>query len=485
MFLRVPIFVPAEGKDGKFTKKNENILSSKSSNSRNLKSEKVESFLSRNSIHADEKSCVQPIPKHARDQSWRKSIWRLGSFFREQTNDTLGPAQAKLKNISFEVTKINQRGKEQRRRLLLSANGISNIRPGNKKVSSTEKWCDVLLCYKINETTIAIKYAKCERTYSTIRKAEADDLLSLLRERVNAYQEDARKKLKKRMVDGFDEKYAFEAVPMILKKYKKHANEDRIRKTVEEILLSTTSEFFKLKEKIRYFNLNEFRKVKELRRYLDTLKYKLFDENMVKLSAVTNIKDPEQNDYALDVIESMIESACLPSHTNHIYKLLEKETKPSDIQMTKIILLRKKPQFFFGIKGTLQAKDEWVNAVVELVNFPTKLLPSAKMECLLNTARQIHHQARRIYGKQITADDLLPIVIFVLVKASYKAGRIIITAADELFLKYLINPEALEGEKGYYLCAFSAALEFVRNYDRERIQERFSSIKRLNNWGFC
>jgi len=119
------------------------------------------------------------------------------------------------------------------------------------------------------------------------------------------------------------------------------------------------------------------------------------------------------------------------------------------------------------------------------VNFPTKLLPSAKMECLLNTARHIHHQAKRIYGKQITADDLLPIVIFVLVNASYRAGRIIITKSDELFVKYLLNPEALECEKGYYLCAFSAALEFIRNYDRKRIEERFSSIKRLNNWGFC
>lgn len=484
MLLRVPIFVPAEGKDEKITKKNENILARNSSNSRNLKTGKVESFLSRNSIYTDEKSCARPILKHDRDQPKRKSRWRLGSLLRGQTNDTLGPAQEKLTNIPFEVTKINQRGKKQRRRLLLSANGISNIRPDDK-VSSTEKWCDVWLCYKINESTIAIKYTKCERTYSTSCKAKADDLLSSLRERVNAYQEDARKELQKRMVDGFDEKYVFEAVPTILKKYPKHANEDGIRECIEEILLSSTSEFFKLKEKIRCFNLNEFRKVKELRRYLDTLKYKIFDENMDKLSAVTNIKDPEQNNYALDVIESMIESTCLPSHINDIYTLLEKETKSSDIQMTKIILLRKKRQMFFGIKPMLQAKDEWINAVVELVNFPTKLLPSAKMECLLNTARHIHHQAKRIYRKPITADDLLPIVIFVLVNASYKAGRIIITSSDELFVKFLINPETLEGEKGYYLCAFSAALEFIRNYDRKRIEERFRSIKRLNNWGFC
>jgi len=216
----------------------------------------------------------------------------------------------------------------------------------------------VLLCYKIDESTIAIKYTKCQRTYSTSRKAEADDLLSSLRERVNAYQEDARKELQKRMVDGFEEKYIYEAVPIILKKCQKHANEDGIRECVEQILLSRTSEFFKLKEKIRCFALNEFRKVQELRRYLDTLKYKLFDENMVKLSAVINIKDPEQNNYALDVIESIIESACLPCHTNDIYKLLEKETKCSDVQMTKIMLLRKKPQKFFGIKELLQAEDQ-------------------------------------------------------------------------------------------------------------------------------
>jgi len=398
----------------------------------------------------------------------------------------LGPALAKLSNVKFNVTKINQRGQKQPRSLFLSANGISNVRPSNK-VSSREKWSDVLLCYKLEESTIAIKYKNHQRVYNARSKAEANNLLSSLRERVNAYHEDARKELQKRLKGGLDEKESFEAVPIIDEKYPEHANDDEIRKCVGQILLSRNSDFFNYKERICRFALTELAKVEELRKIMTSLKYKIFDHNMVKLSAVTNIKDPEENYYTLNIIESMIESACLPCHTDNIYKLLETETRSSnnDEVMKKISLLFQKPQKFFGIKRMLQSKNEWITAVVELATFPTKLLPSAKMECLLNTTRHIWHEMRRSYNRHITSSDFLPIVLFVLVKTSYKSRKIIISASDELFIRYLINPDALHDERGYYFFVFCAALEFIRGYDSEKIEERFSRFMQLKDWGFC
>lgn len=480
MLLRFPTCSTIERGDNS-TMTNSNVVSNNLSDSHVLKDKKEQSLL-RNLIDVDFKSLAPPSPVHHCAVPQLK--W-FSHMFHGKQNDKVGPAMAVLTDIAFDVTKINQKDKKQSRRLLLSANGISNIRPGNN-VSSREKWSDVLICYKIEQSTIAIKYTNYERKYNARSKTEADNLLFSLRERVNAFQKDARRELQKSMVDGFDEKARFEAVPIIRKKYQKFQNEDEIRKCVEQILLSRNSDFFKLKERICRCALTEFGKVKQLRRALNSLKFSLFDDNMNKLSDVTNTNDPEVNNHTLSVIESMIESACLPCHTDDIYKLLEKETRCSNNQvMTKVFLLCEKTQIFFGIKRTLQSKDKWITAVAELMNFPKNLLPSGKMECLLNTARHIHQQAKLMYRKDITADDLLPIVIFVLVKASYNAGKIIITASDELFIEYLIDPEALNGETGYYFCVFRAALEFIRNYDRKNIDGRFSTIHRLKDWGFC
>jgi len=132
----------------------------------------------------------------------------------------------------------------------------------------------------------------------------------------------------------------------------------------------------------------------------------------------------------------------------------------------------------------LQSNRNWRNAISELVNFPKKLLPSEKMQCLLNTGKEIHKEAKRFYSKQLTGDDLLPIVIFVSVHASYRNGRIIITASDEVFVQNLISPQVLNGEGGYYFCVFSSAVQFIRNYDCKKFEERFSKIKRLRELGF-
>jgi len=275
-----------------------------------------------------------------------------------------------------------------------------------------------------------------------------------------------------------------EAVPK-LKKCEKPAREDSLRECIEQILLTTNSEFFKLKEKICNFALTEFGKVKELRRYLDALKYKIFDLNRKNLSALVTTKDSDKDNYILGVIESIIESSCLSPLIDEIYSLLKKEAKcPRDLEK-KLLLLFEKPQEFFGINKIFLSKDKWINAVAELLNFPKKVLPSEKVRCLLDTIRQIHHGAKRICRKQITADDLLPIVIFVVVRTSQEARGIVITVADELFVKSLIDPEALQDERGYYLCVFSAALEFIRNFDPEKIEERFSTFMQLKVWGFC
>merc|ERR1719233_2232633 len=105
--------------------------------------------------------------------------------------------------------------------------------------------------------------------------------------------------------------------------------------------------------------------------------------------------------------------------------VLRKEHRPDDLTM-KIRLLIEKNCEFFGIKKQLESENEWSIAVLELVKFPKQVLPSAKLQCLVNTARYIYQEVKLTYNKDVTGDQLLPIVIFVVVKASDINGKKIV-----------------------------------------------------------
>jgi hypothetical protein len=401
-------------------------------------------------------------------------------LFSERKNWNMDAAVAPFEVLSFEVTKINSRKTEQERIVLLSAYGISNIKPPTK-VSSLERWCDVLLCWKVDLCTVAIKYKKCERRYRAKSRERAGNLFNSVRLRVNAHQEHSRKLLQTRMINGLDVREKNEQVPGLEEEDFKHEIGNKIRKLVEDVLLSENSKVFKLKQDLSNFSLSELNRVKKLRMYLDQFKYRILDDYRSELSAIIDLSNVDANQYVLWVIDSVVESACLPYHIEEIWKLLNKETSDNFIW---IRMLKGKPQEFFGVDRKMKSKDNWHNAIIELVNFPKRVLPSAKLQCLINTVKHIHEEARQNHVREITADNLLPIVIYVLVNASLRYGKIIFSKADQQFLNILINPDALQGEQGYYLCVFEAALKFVCMYDQKKILERFSSILRLNDFGY-
>jgi len=417
-------------------------------------------------------------------ESRYESMNRLSRWFKGKRIGEMDPAVAQFPRVSFEVTKIFKRQKEQTRILDLSENGISNIKQSNGKPSSVERWCDVIHCYKIDELTVAIKYTNSQRMYKTKTNHMSNELVNAVRIRVNAHQEYKRKQLQRRMVEGFDEKDKDEAVPLLKNQEYKQKNGVEIREAIEQILLCEKSKLFELKQKICNFAITDLKKIKELRIYLDQFKYKILDEYRKELWAKIDQKNHDENKYILWVIESVIENTCVPSHLDEIHKLLNKKRKTAPDIMIKLSLLNRKPQEFFGIDKKMKSKNRWVNAVLELTDFTNKVLPSAKMQCLLNTAKHIHQEANGYYRGDITGDDILPVVIYVIVKASWNVKKIIISEADEDFIDILCNAEALHGERGYYLCVFKAALEFIRKYDRKKIEERFNRIRRLKDMGF-
>lgn len=98
--------------------------------------------------------------------------------------------------------------------------------------------------------------------------------------------------------------------------------------------------------------------------------------------------------------------------------------------------------------------------------------PTLKLQALLSSAKAIYiahtyEQNLRLGLSEaearnhfLSADDFLPIHIFVVVHAGLR---------DPLVTKQLLwsmcNPTALQGEGGYYLTVFEAALEYVKAVD--------------------
>jgi len=415
----------------------------------------------------------------------------IGSFFKKELKEDEAIAE-NFDEESFKVVKINKRQKEQDRTLRLVAKGIENIRP-NGKISSCEPWKDVDMVYKVDIKTIAIKYNKGgkDRVYRASDDQDAQTIVKSIRKRIRAHQTAQREQLLERMMKGKtnDKDQVLPELYMApsLQKPEEEKSEDemKIREALEKVLLKKDTEIFKLKEKIcNNFVPNKVEKLTDLRRYLDTFKYKIFEDHGRKWFELIP-RHEDKSALIMNCIESMVESTCLSVHVKEIMSILNEDTKgmnkPVDI---KIRLLYEKPQEFFGIPLACRSKNDWSAAVAELGTFPRAVLPSAKMDVLLGTARCIHEEAKKSLKREITGDDLLPIAIYVLVKASQRLNKIVISPAEERFVSTLFNPEAQQAQSGYYFCVFSAALQFIRNYDPQKIEERFKTISRLKAFGF-
>jgi len=418
------------------------------------------------------------------ENSRDESSPRLKEWWNGKMCGDLDPAVKQYQELTFKVTKITKKWKQHERiRILLSDEGIYNISSPEKGKSLIGKWSDVLLCYKIDELTVAIKDRNGERRYKTESWDRAQILFNAVWIRMNPHQDHSRKHLKKSMVDGVDQKEKDKAVLEFKNEECLEKNFEAIRVYVEQILLWSNSKVFKLKQNICNFALPNMKKLKELRIYLNQFKYKIFEEYRMELWAKIDLTDPNVRKRTLWIIERAVESTCIPHHIEGIDKVLRARYKIHKNLIPKLDLLCKKPQELFGIEKRLRSKDGWLSAVRELEKFPKKMLPSGKMECLLSTTKYIHQEAKDNNRGAITGDDLLPIVIYVMVKASEKSQKLIFTEADRKFIEILISPEALQGECGYYLCVFSAGSEFIRNYDSQRKEEKLNNIRKLRNYG--
>lgn len=123
--------------------------------------------------------------------------------------------------------------------------------------------------------------------------------------------------------------------------------------------------------------------------------------------------------------------------------------------------MRGRSQSEFGIPEHLQSEDDWGKSCHYLSMIDERALPSDKIQDLLRSALEIFQS----YGEKklewrensaLTADDYLPIHIYVVAKSGLKRPLV----AKE-FLGAMIHPSQMLGEVGYFLTMFEVALKYL------------------------
>ncbi|KLT38332.1 hypothetical protein CC85DRAFT_331699 [Cutaneotrichosporon oleaginosum] len=110
----------------------------------------------------------------------------------------------------------------------------------------------------------------------------------------------------------------------------------------------------------------------------------------------------------------------------------------------------------------------------ELLKINHYKAPRDKMICILNCCKVIFGLIRHAMGNEAGADAFVPILIFVVLRASPDC-----MLSNVEYIQRFRNPEKLQGEAGYYLSSLQGAIAFIETMDASSLsnitQEEFEN----------
>eukprot|EP01113_Clastostelium_recurvatum_P026874 TRINITY_DN3229_c0_g1_i2.p1 TRINITY_DN3229_c0_g1~~TRINITY_DN3229_c0_g1_i2.p1 ORF type:complete len:785 (-),score=160.34 TRINITY_DN3229_c0_g1_i2:80-2434(-) len=165
-------------------------------------------------------------------------------------------------------------------------------------------------------------------------------------------------------------------------------------------------------------------------------------------------------------INFVLEKIIVQRHYAAIISSMSQVTRPSDDDITlRIKQLKSKTQLFYGVRADWLSPTNWTSAVLELSSLGRAETPTEKLQIILATAKAINttfdyennrNRKPNTDPSYLSADDFLPIFIFVLVNSDVAQH---FTLHD--FLWQLADPDQLTGESGYYLTVYSSAINLI------------------------
>lgn len=129
----------------------------------------------------------------------------------------------------------------------------------------------------------------------------------------------------------------------------------------------------------------------------------------------------------------------------------------------------------WGIPDEFVSPIGWKSASFELNSMEHNLTPSFQLHVITRTMKAIFNEFKyavlpslRVRGVSensvfISADDLVPIFLYVLCQSSLRQPL-----RNRDLMWALCHPDQLHGESGYYLTVYESALEFILNEPMER-----------------
>eukprot|EP01122_Echinamoeba_exundans_P009048 TRINITY_DN3114_c0_g1_i2.p2 TRINITY_DN3114_c0_g1~~TRINITY_DN3114_c0_g1_i2.p2 ORF type:complete len:566 (-),score=82.47 TRINITY_DN3114_c0_g1_i2:2898-4595(-) len=208
-----------------------------------------------------------------------------------------------------------------------------------------------------------------------------------------------------------------------------------------------------------------------VRNFMDQLKYRLLTpESRTKFQFDRIVLQSKNQEQLESFVEVSIERIVIGPVFEKIMSAILRSNSKVDATLTRTMdALKAKSQQDLHIPSRYISRTEFQFAVLELRDLTREMLPADKMAVVLRCMQAIVSTIKQECAVvdsdnssgdvlDIGADDLLPILIFVVVQS----GIYSIDSQCQ-YMWSLAAPDDLRGEKGYYLTMLSSAVDYLKD----------------------
>ena len=257
--------------------------------------------------------------------------------------------------------------------------------------------------------------------------------------------------------------------------------------TARQKVTSEASNFGPSKRQSVQFNVNKgvaTADVEKIRDFIDQLQELIIDgchEDFMSISQrrdfanlVDDVDNSIRDELFREAVREQVELEVYVPLRSTISKYLVYAWFNEDMEMKhKMKALETKPQSFFRIPKEHRSRSDW-SSVSKILQegVGRSTLPCVKLRAIVDAAKEITHldaEERSVFpdatffdGKVVTktktlgADDFLPIFIFCFVQAKIERPQALCA-----LLQTMCDPAKMNGETGYYLSSFHAAMTHI------------------------